>query len=183
MALEIFTIYVLVECIWLILPAYAANGLVPLVKGRRRLDFGRNFTDGRPLLGPGKTIEGLLAGCAIGAIIALIQQLAFPYLPWGISDRPLNIAPMTPLLGFLLGFGAMAGDAAGSFLKRRLGLERGKPAPLLDQDDFIAGALLSASLLVAVRLEWAILLLVLTPVIHFAACIIGYLLKVKKEPW
>jgi CDP-2,3-bis-(O-geranylgeranyl)-sn-glycerol synthase len=90
---------------------------------------------------------------------------------------------MTPLLGFLLGFGAMAGDAAGSFLKRRLGLERGKPAPLLDQDDFIAGALLSASLLVAVRLEWAILLLVLTPVIHFAACIIGYLLKVKKEPW
>ena len=42
-----------------------------------------------------------------------------------------------PLIGFLLGFGALLGDALGSFIKRRMGIGRGKPAPILDQIDFL----------------------------------------------
>ncbi len=180
---DIFNIYILVEAVWLVLPIYAANGLVPLVRGRRPIDFGRKFTDGRPVLGSGKTIEGFLAGCFFGALIALVEQLAFPYLPWGLSDIPLTIVAMSPAVGLLLGFGAMAGDSAGSFIKRRVNLKRGRPAPLLDQLDFIVGALLIASLAITVKIEWFVILAVLTPIFHWLACAIGYLLKVKKEPW
>ncbi|UCD02815.1 MAG: CDP-2,3-bis-(O-geranylgeranyl)-sn-glycerol synthase [Candidatus Aenigmatarchaeota archaeon] len=183
MVAEIFTIYTFVEALWLVLPAYAANGLVPLFKGKKRLDFGRNFLDGRPILGKGKTLEGLVIGSVIGIIIALIQMIFFPVLPWGLSDRPLTIIPMGPVLGFLLGFGAMAGDSAASFIKRRFNIRSGGSAPILDQLDFLFGAFLFASLAVTIKLEWVILMAILTPVFHYAACVIGYLLKIKKEPW
>jgi CDP-2,3-bis-(O-geranylgeranyl)-sn-glycerol synthase len=47
-------------------------------------------------------------------------------------------------LGFLLGLGAMAGDAAKSFFKRRLGIAPGHPWIPFDQIDFQIGALLLA---------------------------------------
>jgi len=182
MVLNIFNIYVLVECIWLILPAYAANGLAPLVRGRRAIDSGRKLA-GRRVFGDGKTWEGLVFGIVIAVLIALIEMIAYPYLPWGISDVPLVIVPMSALLGFLLGSGAMVGDLVGSFIKRRFGLKRGAPAPLLDQEDFLVGSLLFASLLITVKIEWWILLLVITPVLHWTACIIGYIFKVKRTPY
>ena len=180
---DIFNIYVLVEAVWLVLPIYAANGLVPLVKGKWPLDFGRTMGDKKRILGPGKTIEGFLAGCFFGMIIATVEELAMPYLPWGMSEIPLAIVAMSPALGLLLGFGAMAGDSVGSFMKRRLGINRGRPAPLLDQLDFLVGSLLIASLAITVKPEWFVILIVITPAIHWAANAIGYLLKVKKEPW
>jgi CDP-2,3-bis-(O-geranylgeranyl)-sn-glycerol synthase len=183
MLLDIFNIYVLVEAVWLVLPIYAANGLVPLIKGSMPLDLGKTLRDGGRVLGPGKTIEGFLAGCFFGALIAFVEQLAFPHLPWSLSEVPLTIIAMSPALGLLLGFGAMTGDSVGSFIKRRLGLKRGRPAPLLDQLDFLVGSLLISSLVITVKIEWFILLLVLTPIFHWTASAIGYLLKVKKEPW
>lgn len=183
MVWEIFNIYILVEAIWLVLPAYAANGLIPLFRGKRRLDRGKNFIDGRPLLGKGKTIEGLIIGIIVGITIAVVEMSAFPYLPWGLSDIPLNIVIMSPLLGFLLGFGAVVGDSVASFIKRRFNMKSGQSAPLLDQLDFLFGAFLFASLIVSIKIEWVILLAVLTPIFHWLACAIGYLLKVKKQPW
>jgi len=183
MLFDIFSICILVEAVWLAIPIYAANGLVPLIRGKRPLDFGKKFIDGRRVLGPGKTIEGFVAGCIIGAVIALVEQLAFPYLPWHLSDVPLTIVAMSPALGFLLGFGAMSGDSLGSFIKRRLNIKRGRPAPLLDQLDFIIGALLISSIAITIKLEWFVLLAILTPVFHWVSCAIGYLLHVKKEPW
>ena len=183
MLFDIFNIYILVEAVWLAIPIFAANGLVPLIRCKRRLDFGKNFTDSRPILGPGKTIEGFVAGCVFGAIIALVEQLAFPYLPWQLSEVPLMIVAMSPALGFLLGFGAMTGDSVGSFIKRRLNIRRGRPAPLLDQLDFLIGALLISSLVITIKMEWFVMLIVLTPIIHWLACAIGYMLHVKKEPW
>jgi len=182
MLFEIFNIFILVEAVWLILPAYAANGLVPLFKGSQPVDGGRQLGR-RPLFGPGKTWEGLLAGIGIGAIIGLIQFVAFPYIPWNISEVPLTIVPMSALLGILLGLGAMLGDLGGSFIKRRAGLKRGALAPLLDQDDFLVGALVFASILVFVKFEWWVLLLVITPILHWIACLVGYVFKVKKTPY
>ena len=188
MVFEIFNVYILVEAIWLVLPAYAANGLVPILarcrkKKLHRLDFGRKFIDGKDIFGPGKSIEGLLFGSIVGIIIAMVEYLAFPYLPWSLSEIPLTIVPMSAGLGFLLGFGSLAGDSVGSFIKRRLNLKRGQKAPLLDQLDFLIGALAFSALIIQLKPEWIILLVVLTPILHFTACCIGYLLKVKKEPW
>lgn len=181
----VFDIYTLVEALYLILPAYAANGLTPLVglrKGLHPIDGGKKFR-GQQLFGEGKTWEGLVFGTLMGGLIGLVEMLAYPYLPFDISPVPLNIIPMSLFLGLLLGFGAMCGDLGGSFIKRRLKIPRGKPAPILDQEDFLAGALLFSLLLVAIEAGWVILLVVITPVIHITANILGYLLKVKKQPW
>lgn len=178
----VFDIFTLVEVIWLALPAYAANGLIPLFKGKHPVDGGRKFR-GQPIFGPGKTWEGLFFGSIIGMVIAFIELSAFPYLPWGLSLEPLNIVSMSLVLGFLLGFGAVIGDMAGSFIKRRLKFPRGKSAPILDQDDFVLGALVFASLIIAIEIGWVILLLIITPIFHLIASRIGYWTKVKKEPY
>jgi len=181
----IFTLWNLIESIWLIIPAYAVNGLIPLVglkKKNHPIDFGKGFR-GKPILGSGKTWEGLIFGCFIGVLIASIEMLAFPYLPFNQSPVPLTIVPMFPLLGFMLGFGAIIGDVIGSFIKRRIGLPRGAIAPLLDQEDFLLVALLFASFLVVVKIDWVVLLVVITPILHLVANAIGFKIRVKKEPW
>jgi len=181
----VFDIYTLVEAIWLILPAYAANGLTPILglrKGLHPVDGGRKLR-GQPLFGPGKTLEGLIFGTLMGGCIGLIEMLAYPYLPFSISPVQLNIVPMSLILGLLLGFGAMSGDLAGSFIKRRLKIPRGRPAPFLDQEDFLAGALAFSLLLIPLEISWVVLLVFVTFVVHIVANMIGYLLKIKKQPW
>lgn len=181
----VFDIYTLVEAIWLILPAYAANGLTPVVglkKGLHPVDGGRKFR-GEPLFGEGKTWEGLMFGTFVGCIIGMVEMLAYPYLPFSLSPEPLNIVQMSPVLGLVLGMGAMLGDLAGSFIKRRLKIQRGKPAPLLDQEDFLIGAIAFSSFLVVIEVSWIVLLLIITPVIHLVANVIGYLMKIKRQPW
>jgi CDP-2,3-bis-(O-geranylgeranyl)-sn-glycerol synthase len=181
----VFTIFNLVEAIWLIIPAFAANGLTPIIglrKGNHPIDGGRSLGGSR-LFGDGKSWEGLLFGTIIGILIAGVEMLAYPYLPWELSEVTLTIVPMTPLLGLALGLGAMLGDVAGSFIKRRLNRPRGSPVPLLDQLDFLVGSLLMAALVVTIKIEWFLLLAVLTPVLHLVANVIGFRLGIKKTPW
>jgi CDP-2,3-bis-(O-geranylgeranyl)-sn-glycerol synthase len=181
----VFTIFNLVEAFWLLLPAYAANGLIPLVGLKRNLhpiDGGRMLGKSR-LFGDGKTWEGFFLGLVIAVIIATVEMLAFPYLPWELSVVPLMIVPMSPIIGLVIGLGAILGDLAGSFIKRRLNRPRGSPLPLLDQLDFLLGAFLFAAIIVPVKLEWVLLMMVITPVIHLTANLIGFRLRVKKTPW
>jgi len=179
----VFTLWIFIESLWLILPAYAANGFAPLSRGRRPIDGNRNFSDGRPILGPGKTWEGLVLGVFIAVVIAVIQQFAYPYLPWNESPVPLMIVPMNAFMGLILGLGAMMGDMGGSFIKRRMNVPRGAPVPILDQDDFIVGALAFASLVAIVKFEWVIMLLVITPVFHLIANYIAFKIRVKNTKW
>ena len=175
-------IYTFIEAVWLMWPAYGANGLCMIAKGKRRIDFGRTFR-GKPLFGAGKTWEGLAAGIILAITVASFQRLIFPFLPWNLSPVALDIVPMSPFLGFVIGFGAMVGDLGGSFIKRRLGIPRGRPAPLLDQLDFIIGMFIFLSFVIAVKWEWVVILVIITPVIHLAANGIAYLAKIKSVPY
>jgi CDP-2,3-bis-(O-geranylgeranyl)-sn-glycerol synthase len=78
------------------------------------LDGGLNFVDGRPLLGPGKTIRGVAAAVVATALAS-----------WALG--------MSPQVGALLGAVSMAGDALASFVKRRLGVTPSGRATGLDQ--------------------------------------------------
>lgn len=181
----VFDIYTLVEVTWILLPIYAANGLTPVIARfvkTHPIDGGRMLGKNR-LLGDGKSWEGFLFGTFMGIVIATVEMLAFPYLPWDLSPVSLNIIAMTPLVGFLLGFGAMAGDVVASFFKRRMGRPRGSPVPLLDQLDFLAGALIMLSLVVVVEWDWVILGTIITLVFHVLANLIAYKIGVKKTPW
>ena len=165
------------QAFWLIAPAYAANAFPPLIRGKRPLDFGKNLHNHR-LLGDGKTIEGTIAGIAFGFFIGLIQILLQPYIPLEIGIIKMNL----PLV-LLISTGAVAGDILGAFTKRRFGIERGAPAPLLDQLDFIVFAAIFASLVITVPATLVLILLILPPPIHWFANLIGYAAGVKKTPW
>jgi CDP-2,3-bis-(O-geranylgeranyl)-sn-glycerol synthase len=78
---------------------------------------------------------------------------------------------------------------AASFLKRRLGRERGAAVPVLDQLDFVAVALTLTALLVPDWFEETftpgrlLVVTVLTPALHLATNGLAYLLGLKDEPY
>ncbi len=131
-------------------------------------------------------LASYLGASQITLYLLIYQWLTFSPLFFILMNLPLNsreiLAP-TIFHGFLLSFGALIGDLIGSFIKRRLNLQRGQPAPVLDQLDFILGALIFSFIEFIPPLEIIVIILVLTPLIHLTANIIGYKLKLKREPW
>lgn len=175
-------LFTFVEAIWLMWPAYGANGLCMLARGKRPIDGGRKFRD-KPIFGKGKTWEGLMLGVVIATLVGTLQMFVFPFLPWNWSPVSLDIVQMSPFMGFVIGLGAMLGDMGGSFAKRRMGIERGKPVPLLDQLDFITGMFIFLGFVTLVKWEWVVILFILTPVLHLGGNKIAYVLKIKKVPY
>lgn len=153
--------------IYFMLPAYLANATALAFGGGKPLDFGKNFTDGRRIFGDGVTWRGTLIGTGIGTLIGLAQGLISGNIVYGM------------LLGLFLGGGALIGDACGSFVKRRIKIERGRPTPFLDQLDFVIGALVFASIIVVIPLNIIILILIISIVLHLSANIIAYLIGIK----
>ena len=178
-----FFIIALFSAFWIMLPAWFPNPVAALLGGGTPVDLGRNFSDGRRIFGDGKTWRGLAAGIFAGIAIGLVQiQAAGAYdLTWLPQHTVLSVT--------LLAVGALLGDLVKSFFKRRYGKERGSKWPVADQYDLVAGAFVlllvfDASWLFAeVTLPAFICILILTPVLHRATNIIGYLFKVKEVPW
>ncbi len=169
----------LLQAIIFVLPAYVANGSpvigVRLMGRATPLDRGAKAWDGRRVLGDGKTIEGFIVGISCGTAVGMILLLLLP----GFYRNVLE-----PLL---LSLGAMIGDILGSFLKRRLGLRRGQPAPGLDQLGFLVFALLFSTLAYGAP-AWLdvitlILLTFVTASLHLGTNYVAYLLGLKEEPY
>ena len=154
-----------------IFPAYVANASALLFGFGSPIDGNKNFFDGKPLLGKGKTWKGLFAGTCCGTLVGYVLYTFFP------------ITNSIFLLSFLLSFGALFGDIFFSFIKRRINLKRGQPLPFIDQTDFVFGAILLTSLIYLPSIETIIFLLVLTPILHLATNFIAYLLKLKDKPY
>lgn len=165
---------------WLIAVAYASNAFPPLVKGKIPIDKGKKLRNKR-LLGDGKTFEGSIAGFLFGLFIGLILLYFQPDLK-GIPELS-SLPDLSLIMVLLLSIGAILGDMFGSFIKRQFNLKRGRPAPLLDQLDFVIGALLFLSLVYVPPLEVIFFIIIITPIIHWMANIIGYLAGVKNDPW
>jgi len=89
------------------------------------------------------------------------------------------------MFGFVLALGALFGDLAGAFLKRRLGIAPGDLLPIIDQVDFILGAILFSFFLSLkfISLELIIAVLILTPPIHLLTNFMAYKAGLKKHPW
>jgi CDP-2,3-bis-(O-geranylgeranyl)-sn-glycerol synthase len=179
-------VYALVAgALWAMLPAYVPNNAAVLVGGGRPIDGGRTWR-GRRLLGDGKTWRGTAGGVLAGVGLALaLDALRGPAA--ALVGAPLPGFPLAAAVG--LAAGAMAGDVAASFCKRRIGRTRGSPVPVVDQLDFVAGALLFAALLAPAWFQRTFtpaavgVVLVATPVLHLGTNAIAYALGLKDEPW
>lgn len=105
------------ELLLLLICANGAPILLDKALGRRMnfpLDGALTAWDGRRLLGESATVRGVLgAAIATAALATLLGQ--------------------DPRVGAMVGLLSMCGDAASSFVKRRLGLAPGEKATGLDQ--------------------------------------------------
>jgi len=170
-------VLIVVDFFVIYLPAMVANG-APVVISKfvkvHPIDMGKNWRDGRRILGDGKSFEGALGGVLAGEVTALM------------IGAMTDILPKVLLTGGLGSVGAILGDLTKSFFKRRLGYERGKSLPLADQLDFFLGA--TAAILLCPNclhppLGSFLLGLVLIPLLHVSTNILAYKLGLKSVPW
>jgi CDP-2,3-bis-(O-geranylgeranyl)-sn-glycerol synthase len=165
---------------WVMIPAYVPNPVAAVVGGGTPIDLGRTLADGKRMFGDGKTYRGLFGGIAAGICTGFFLL----YI-----EMVLGVSVHTPLSVVLLAAGALLGDLVKSFVKRRLGKDRGEKWLLADQYDLVAGALLLTAACdpgwIAAHITPLVLgcILVITPVLHRGANIIGYLTGVKDVPW
>jgi len=157
-----------VEAFKFIFPAYCANAAPVLAGGGLPMDFGKNFVDGRRVFGQNKTFRGFFFGLIIGVFVGLVEYAVFGY--------PLLFSFLSPL-------GALFGDLTGAFLKRRLNIAPGGLLPIVDQVDFVVGAVLFSLPLGIVSWELAVTVMLVTPPIHLLTNFVAYKLKLKSNPW
>ena len=161
-------VFLIIEAFKFIFPAYCANAAPVLAGGGLSMDLGKNFVDGKRFFGKNKTFRGFFFGLAIGVFVGFLEFMIFGY--------PLLFCILTPL-------GALLGDLTGAFLKRRLDIAPGGVLPIIDQVDFVVGALVFSLPLGIVYWELAATVMLVTPPIHLFTNFMAYKLKLKNNPW
>jgi len=159
-----------IEALKFIFPAYCANAIPVITGGGYPLDCGKKFFDGKPIFGKNKTIQGFFSGLVVGAAVGFAESAFFGYHIF---------------FGLLLSLGALFGDLTGAFVKRRIGLAPGDLLPVIDQVDFIVGAILFSFIIFSptVSGELVIAVLIITPPIHLLTNFAAYKLRLKSNPW
>jgi len=176
--------------LWLILPTYIANASAVLMGGGTPIDFGKTWK-GKPVFGPGKTWKGFIGGMVLGSAMGYLQALFFPDSFGGYPVLLLSV--------FSLSLGALTGDLLESFIKRRLGKNRGEKWFLADQLDFLVGAFCMCFLfseamkrggisqgnwfLETFSVWHLVFLFIFTPFLHYSINYVGYKLGLKEVPW
>jgi CDP-2,3-bis-(O-geranylgeranyl)-sn-glycerol synthase len=162
---------IIIEALKFIFPAYCANAIPVITGGGYPIDLGKKFFDGKPIFGRNKTFKGFFFGLAVGTAVGLVESVFFP--------------EYSILSGFLLSLGALFGDLTGAFVKRRLGLAPGDLLPVIDQVDFIIGAILFSFFFSFSILSWELIIavLIITPPIHLLTNFAAYKLGLKDNPW
>ena len=159
---------IIVTALLFIGPSYVANAAPLVFGGGRPLDGRRILADGHPLFGSHKTVRGFVAGIVAGSLVGLGESLVDPRLA---------------LAGFAIALGSVLGDLLGAFVKRRLSIEPGRPFPVVDQLDFVFGALVLSLPLFPMTLLSVLFVVLITPPIHLGTNLGAYLLGIKKTYW
>ncbi|MFZ0699535.1 MAG: CDP-2,3-bis-(O-geranylgeranyl)-sn-glycerol synthase [Thermoplasmata archaeon] len=180
--------------VWVLLPAFVANATATLPRGAGPpMDFGRVWPrDGRRLFGPSKTWSGFLVGGAVGSAVGVLEAWLILLAPpnWAVVPvlAPSVLAAIP--LAVMIAYGAMTGDAIGSFIKRRMDRPSGARTLFLDQFPFVLvpiglGFAFNTGLFWAVFGNWeaVIWLVILTLGLHALFNWIGYHAGLKKVPW
>lgn len=172
--------------LYVALPAFVANMLPVIVdklgwlKGMYKPIDGGKFFRGQPLFGPNKTWRGLMVGTLGGGVVGLLQYaLAISGV---IPVLFFTNLPKTIIFGLLAGLGALFGDLAASFIKRRLKKPSGAAWPVIDHIDYILGFLLFTSLIINWTLVDVIVLVLFASLANPLTNKISFKLGIKSTP-
>lgn len=160
--------------LYFFLPAYFANMAPVLFRG---LPFGSKPINEK-LFGKNKTWRGLIIAPVTGVLIFSLQK--YLYAQGFTALALIDYADFSLLLGLLLGGGAILGDLAKSYFKRKRKIEPGKPWLGWDQLDFVIGGLLFSFFFYVPKIEVIVILLIASPFLHIAVNYIGNLLGISK---
>ena len=163
---------------WIFLPAGLAN-MAPVLAahlpGLKKFDQpldGHLMLGRERLLGPHKTIRGLLCGVALAIACVFVQK------HFGLAGVDYNsISPW--VLGTLFGVGALLGDAVKSFFKRRLAIAPGRPFLFFDQIDYILGGILLTFWYLPLSAAVYAYILLIYFLLHLAVSVLGFLVGLK----
>jgi CDP-2,3-bis-(O-geranylgeranyl)-sn-glycerol synthase len=184
----------------LALPMWLAN-MTAVVVARLEIlqipvDRGRYHKDGRRFFGETKSFGGLLVA-PLAATIVVLGMLHLTQL-----ERWLNVTVFSTghydrtLLCWLIAQGALVGDLAKSYVKRRMNIPSGKPWRPWDRVDMLLGSSCLGLVFVAISQgagarHWSALgvalpglVLVVPPITVYGTdlvCRLGYALKIKQE--
>lgn len=179
----------LLKALYFFLPAYFSN-MAPVMFKKVPV-FNKPIS--LELFGKNKTWRGLVSAVLIGFLVYLLQVLLYRFSLgvvtgssgawfWNlIQDLSLiNYLEYSLWLGFLLALGAILGDVAESFVKRKLGFKPGQSWFPFDQLDFVVGALLLSALIYVPNVIVVVILLVVSPLLHLAINYVAYLVGIRK---
>ena len=175
----------ILQCFYFMLPAYFANMAPVIIKKRFKklaipLDLNKKIK-GESILGKNKTFRGLIFGIIFATIITYIQFLLYKTTIFHNLSF-INYSNWS-LLGFLFGFGALFGDSAESFIKRRLKIKPGQRFFPWDQLDFVIGSLVFASLATTITWKMIIYIAIISVIGHILVNHSAFYLKIRKEKW
>lgn len=169
------------------------------------IDGGRMWKNtNKRILGDGKTWNGIIIGIFFSFLICLITS--FIYFPladiaiyrFELSLTVLKLFSQEDILFFveirdkfnnfllrilLMSIGAPVGDLIGSFIKRRVGKERGGQIFLIDQLDFIAFSVIMVYPIFPIPWYFIIFIFISTPLVAIFSNVVAYYLDLKKVPW
>jgi CDP-2,3-bis-(O-geranylgeranyl)-sn-glycerol synthase len=178
-------ILLIFQALYLLVPAYAANMSPVIFRGSFKflaypIDCNLKL-NGKPIFGKNKTFRGLIFAIIAGMVLGYIQFL--------LRDIPMfqiiSILDYSwwPIIGFLLGFGAISGDLIESFFKRRVGIGPGKPWIPFDQIDFVVMALLFLLIHHNPGLGIWIIGIALTFVLDIIVNHLAFYFRIRNEKW
>lgn len=160
------------ELLYLMSPAYLANMIAPFA----RFWKGWNRPISERWLGSHKTVVGAVAGISVALIATFVQSR----IQWRGS---LVGYDHWPLMGLLLGAGAIGGDTLKSFFKRRLKIAPGGRWIPADQLDFGIGALLLIAPMAGLSLSDAAIVLAITFVGDILVNQVAFRLRIRDTAW
>lgn len=183
------------------------GGGPPIDGGRYWRDGKRILGDGKTIRG---FWLGVLSGGLMGTLIAVLGAFFLPftlipgvipidlkinypiYLEDGIIQFLLTQISLNGILkdliflgffsGSLMTFGGLIGDLIGSFVKRRSGIERGHTFIFLDQLGFLVVGMILVFPLIPWPIEWFLVQVPITFVLHIFANLLGYFTGIQDVP-
>lgn len=162
--------------------AFSSGKIYLLKKLHYPVDCGLKFR-GKRVFGSHKTVRGFIAGIIVGIATVYLEIFLYEHLGFVREMVFLNYSKIDPLLlGFLSGFGALAGDAIKSFFKRQMSIPPGRSWIPFDQIDYILGGIFFTAFYIQLTFPQYILLTALWVLLHPFVSFIGYLLRFKEEP-
>jgi len=175
-----------IKCFWFIAPFGFANMAPTFVRNTfkfldKPVDGGKLLW-GQPLFGRTKTWRGLLIAPIFGEI-SFVMLAGFCQFP-NFKDFVFFDYSQFPIwLGFVFGAGAIIGDLAKSFVKRRFKHESSARWFPFDNIDYLLGGFLVIVWFIDIAWYHYLAVLLIGLALHIIFNLIGYGLRIKKVPW